>query len=166
MLLQRGLVAGAVVALFVSLTAGCQATDSAEVRVVDAWIKATDESMTGMFASVENQGSSDVTIVGAETEVAGMVEIHEVVGGVMREKEGGRAIAAGETAVLEPGGDHIMLMGLNRALLPGETITVTIFLGGGDSVEVAAQVRDFAGADEEYVPKDMGESAEHGEMGE
>jgi copper(I)-binding protein len=38
----------------------------------------------------------------------------------------GVALAAGERVALEPGGLHIMLMGVTRSLAVGDTIAVTL----------------------------------------
>jgi len=57
---------------------------------------------------------------------------------------------------------------LNGPLLAGETITVTIELDNGDTLEVTADVRDYQGANEEYHESgdmDMEMDMEHdGEM--
>jgi copper(I)-binding protein len=64
------------------------------------------------------------------TAIAGKVEIHEMgmTDGVMRmrEIEGGLVIPAGETVALEPGGNHIMFMGLTNPLEKGAMVEVTL----------------------------------------
>lgn len=147
----RARVTGISVALLGALLAGCApAADSIEIG--DPWIKATDTGMTGMFATISNNSDDEVALVGASSDVAGMVEIHEVVDGVMREKSGGVVVPAGGTAVLEPGGDHIMLMSLKSELMAGETYTVVLTFSDGSSVEVQAMARAFTGANEDYDP--------------
>jgi len=135
---------------------GCQ-TPPAQLEVSGAWAKAADEGMTGVFAEISNPSNQSVTIVGGESEAANRIELHEVADGVMREKPEGFALAAQSTHVLEPGADHIMLMGLNGPLEPGETVSITLELDSGDTLEVVADVRDFAAANEEYVPGHGGE---------
>lgn len=142
------------------LLSGCQSGQS-EVEVENAWAKATDSGMTGVFADITNSGSGDVTMIAASSDAAQMVELHEIVGGVMQEKEGGMLVAAGQTYTLAPGGDHIMLMGLSEPLLAGDTVTVTVELDNGETVVIEASVRDYQGANEEYVGE--GESG-HGQM--
>ena len=49
-------------------------------------------------------------------------------GGVMRMRPvaGGLVVAPGQTVKLEPGGYHVMLIGLKRPLKAGEPITATL----------------------------------------
>lgn len=138
--------------LAISLT-GCQSSpQTSALDVTEAWAKAADEGMTGVFAEISNPHSEAVTIVGGSTESARMIELHEVADGVMREKPGGFVIPADGSYVLEPGADHIMLMGLNEALLPGNTVSISLELDTGDVVEFTAEIREVAGANEEYDP--------------
>lgn len=102
-----------------------------EITVSDGWVRATkgtsDTSMTGAFMRIRNTNDSQVTLVGAASEVAKTAEIHEMVmkdgAMVMQPVEGGLEILAGETAVLQPGGNHVMLMGLERTWPPGTRCT-------------------------------------------
>lgn len=134
--------------------AGCQSVP-AELGVNNAWAKAAESGMTAVFADIENPGSTDITLVGGTTEVASVVELHEVADGIMRQKEGGIVVPAGDTITLMPGADHIMLMGLKQPLLAGETVSVTIELDDGRELIVEADVRDYQGANEEYHSGDM-----------
>jgi copper(I)-binding protein len=146
--------------------AGCSSS-SEPLEVEDAWAKAADSGMTAVFAEITNPSSADVTMVGGGTDVAAMVELHEVANGVMREKSGGHLIPAGETLSLMPGGDHIMLMGLTEPLLAGDTLSVTIELDNGETLVIDAQVRDYQGANEEYHGDGMdmdGGDMGHGDM--
>jgi copper(I)-binding protein len=130
----------------------CQTTAGEEVVVSEAWVKAGDGSMTGMFAELSNPSSSDIALIGGSSPSAGFVEIHEVADGVMREKEGGVVIPAGGAATLEPGGDHVMLMGLTEPLLAGQTVSITLSFDDGSDVSVEVMVKEFAGANEDYDP--------------
>jgi len=112
--------------------------------------------MTGSFGILTNGGSEDVTVTGASSPVAGMVELHETVmvdGAMqMQQKEGGFVIPAGGSVTLEPGGNHVMLMGLNRALAPGEDVEITLTLSNGETLSYDAVAKDFSGANESYSP--------------
>jgi len=127
---------------------------AASVVVDDAWVKAVDGGMTGLFGQVVNDGSRDVVLVGATTDAAASAELHETVesdGAMrMREKEGGFAIAAGDALALEPGANHVMLMGLDGPLLAGDEVTVTLEFDDGSTLDVTAPVKDYTGANEQY----------------
>lgn len=143
---------------------------SAALTVTDPWIKATDESMTAVFGTLVNHTDEEITVVAASTEVAGLVELHEVVsdgsgGTVMQPKSGGFTIPAGGTHELVAGGDHIMVMELDRELSPGEEVDVTLELADGSTLDVTALVKPFSGADEEYA-EGHGEDTDHGDHGD
>ncbi|RKS05156.1 hypothetical protein DFP74_0747 [Nocardiopsis sp. Huas11] len=145
---------------------GATAADGFEIT--DPWIKAAtvDDGMTAVFGEIGNGSDTDVTIVAAEHEAAGEVELHEGVtegaDTTMREIEGGFAVPAGGSRVLEAGGDHIMLMDLSEDLEPGTETTVTVEFADGSTAEFTAPVKEFSGANEEY---DGGGEEGHGEHG-
>ncbi|WES64996.1 copper chaperone PCu(A)C [Microbacter sp. GSS18] len=129
------------------------------VTVSDAWVKAADEGMTGAFAALTNDGAADVTVVAASTDAAAMVELHETAMGddgemAMSEVDGGFLIAAGGTRALEPGADHIMLMSLTGPLVAGDEVTVTLTFADESTLEFTAPVKDYTGANENYVGGD------------
>lgn len=138
------------------------ATMADQVTVTDAWVKEpTMPGMTGMFGLIENTGDSEVVLVGGSSDIAGMVEVHEVTAeGQMQKIEGGLVIAAGKTATLEVGGNHVMLMNLSATPAVGEEVTVTLKFKDGSTLEVTAPVKSAAGGDESY-----NENAEMSQMG-
>lgn len=129
---------------------------SAGVMVQDAWVKSAEAGgMTAIFATVHNHADHDVTLVSATSAAASEVQLHETAPDssgnlVMGEVAGGFVIPAGGSRVLEPGGDHIMLMGLVAALEPGAELTATLTFDDGSIIDVSAPVKDFAGAEEHY----------------
>lgn len=136
------------------------------VTIADGWIKATDEDMSAAFGTLTNSGSSDVTVVSAQTDVAGMVELHETVENeagemIMREIEGGFSIPADGSLLLEPGADHIMLMGLTGPLTAGDEVTVTLTFSDDSTYEFTAPVKDYSGANETYEEGDEHEGMDH-----
>lgn len=142
-------------------TTGGKAVSGA-LAVTDPWCKAAAASeMTAVFATVRNPGKEEVVITGASTPAAHMTQLHETVtttgGGMqMRELQGGLHIPAGGSVTLEPGGRHVMLMGLTRALRPGDQVTLTLHTQGHGDVTVTAPVKAFTGAKENYEPSDGG----------
>jgi len=143
--------------------AGCAAPSAdpapsapaAAVAVTDAWVKAAEGGMTAAFATITNDGDADVSLVGVSTEAASMVQLHETVADAdgntsMQEKAGGFRIPAGDARLLEPGGDHIMLMGLTGPLQPGDEVELVLVFDDGAERTVRAPVKEFVGAKEEY----------------
>lgn len=156
-----GLAAVAIAPLLLSACSGDESpadTTAAEAVVVEnQWIKAADSGMSAAFGELTNSGDREVTIVSATSPASEHVELHEVVvapGGetTMREKDGGFVLPAGSTLTLAPGHEHIMFMGLNGPLRTGSEVPVTLSFGDGSTTTFTAQVRDFAGNQENYVP--------------
>lgn len=53
---------------------------------------------------------------------------------------------------MRPGGDLLMLMDLKNPLEPGADVDATVTFEDGSTLPCTAQVRDFAGGNEEYSP--------------
>lgn len=148
---------------------GSDTSGTSPLTVVDPWVKAADDGMTSAFATITNTGETEVVLVSVTTPASEVVELHQTAadgsGGMsMEEKEGGFPIPPGEDLLLEPGGDHIMLMDLAEPLLPGDEVELVLVLDDGTEHPVTATVKDFAGAQEEYGGVED-EHAGHGEDG-
>ncbi|MBG0830043.1 copper chaperone PCu(A)C [Planomonospora sp. ID67723] len=136
-------------------------TASSPLTITDPWVKTTKEGMTAAFGTLVNTTGTDVVIVSGASPLSPKVELHEVVdsGGkmVMRPKEGGFVVPARGTHPLQPGGDHIMLMGVTEEVKPGAQVAFTLTLADGSILEFTAVGKDFAGGEEDYQPgMDMG----------
>lgn len=139
------------------------------VTVENQWASAAETEMAGMsgvFGTFSNTGGHDARIVSGESPLAGRVEVHEVVPDgsgamTMRPKADGLVVPAGGTRELIPGGDHLMLMDLKQPLQPGAEVTLTVIFADGSSMPVTAQIRDFAGGNEEYTPGGTGSGGGH-----
>lgn len=136
---------------------GC--ASSGDVVAQDLWVKSSEMStrggMTAVYGTLTNNSSQDVVLVGGATEIAGAVEVHEMsmIGGemMMQEIDGGLVIPAGKSIVLEPGGNHLMLMMLTDDLEAGEEISVTFDFDGAEDLTIDGIVAKPAeGGDEEY----------------
>lgn len=107
------------------------------------------------FMTVRNAGPGDRALVGAESDIAEAVELHSHIhdGGMMRMRRIDRIdIPAGTQTRLEPGGLHIMLIGLNRRLRGGDEVELTLVFADGSRFPVRAPVQ----------PIDVGHDHEHG----
>ncbi len=51
-------------------------------------------------------------------------------------------VPAGETVELKPGGYHVMLLDVQKELVPGDTIEVTLTFELAGEVTVTAEVRE------------------------
>lgn len=144
-------------------------TGAAALTVEDPWAKAADEGMTAVFGTLTNGSGHEVRLVSAESDAAESVELHVFVddGGtpVMREAGEGLVIPADEPFTLEPGGPHLMLLGVTDPLEPGEDVTVVVTAEDGSTLEITAPVRSFDGANESYEPDGDGSVNHSGHSG-
>ncbi|OPG02374.1 copper chaperone PCu(A)C [Microbispora sp. GKU 823] len=136
--------------------AQASASAAAPLSIGDPWVKTARSGMSAAFATLVNTTGEEVTVVAASTPVSPSVELHEVVGDggttTMRRKQGGFVIPAGGRHVLQPGGDHIMLMDVRTPVEPGAEVPFTLTLKDGRTVSFTAVAKDFAGANESYAP--------------
>lgn len=138
------------------------------VTIDDAWVKSAPDGMTAAFGILTNSGDDDVTISSAQTDAAERIELHETVadassgGTTMREVDGGFVIPAGGTLALEPGGSHLMLMGVTDAIEAGEEVSFTLTFADGSTLTFPAAAKDFTGAQEHYE-SDHDDHDEHGD---
>ena len=124
-----------------------------EVTVSKAWVRGSVAGQNASGAFMEIVASQDSSLVGAASPLAKSVEIHEMAmeGDVMKMRAVKRvALPAGKTVELKPGGYHIMLVGLTKALKKGETVPIELTLQGKDqkrsTLKVNAEVRELGAA--------------------
>lgn len=151
-MIRRLIVSAAILGALLSGCAngGQAASDQASVVVLNAYVRATDEPMTGAFMIIQNASDEAVSLVSATADISGMVEIHEVVNGMMQKKEGGIAIPAGAEAELKPGGDHIMMMGLSGPVDVGSEVALSLTFSDGTVIDVLAPVKEVNAEQEHY----------------
>lgn len=139
---NRRLILAAAAALLLPLGTLAQST----VTVSGVWVRETvpGRNVTAAYATVENPGTADLQIVGASAEVAGRVEMHEMMrSGDMMKMSPVKAITvpAKGKVELKPGGLHIMLFDLKRPLKEGETVELTLTTDKGATVKAQAPVK-------------------------
>ncbi|MCC5854455.1 MAG: copper chaperone PCu(A)C [Idiomarina sp.] len=117
-----------------------------DIDADDLWLR---ESVPGQpngagFGTLRNHGELDVFLIGATVTIAQDVEIHQHImeGEQMRmEQIEALTIPAGSYVTMQPGGYHLMLMGLTEPLVEGEVHTVLLVFSDGTTLEVEAPVR-------------------------
>ncbi|MFI9411096.1 copper chaperone PCu(A)C [Nocardia gamkensis] len=163
--LLRVAIAAAAVPLLLTACSSADKTDTVAsadaVTIADQWVKAADSGMSAAFGDLINSGDTPRTIVSATSPASGRIELHEVVTDAngtkaMRPKRGGFVVPAHGRTQLRPGGDHIMFMDLHGPLRTGSETSLTLTFDDGSSTTFTAQVRDFAGNQENYVPDHAG----------
>lgn len=103
----------------------------------------------GAYVTLANKGRADDRLLRASSAAAEKVELHthEHDGGVMRMRAvPAVAVKAGETVRFEPGGLHIMLIGLKAPPKLGEKLPLTLVFEKAGSVAVEILVERGGGA--------------------
>jgi hypothetical protein len=101
----------------------------AQLEVNNAWARATPGKAENGAAYVTIQSPAADRLVSASTPVAKKAELHtmSMQGMVMQMRPvSGVDIPAGQPVSLNPGGEHIMLMGLNQPLREGQSFPLTL----------------------------------------
>jgi periplasmic copper chaperone A len=99
---------------------------------------------SAVYLTLRNRGREADRLVRAESDIARAVEIHEtrVEDGIMRMRPvDGVSVDVDGTAELRPGGLHIMLIGLQRSLAPGDRFPVVLHFEKNGAREVEVVVR-------------------------
>jgi copper(I)-binding protein len=143
------------------LAASCGSADigpaepEALISIIDPWSRQPAESQvnTAVYGVVSNQTEDDVRIVSASSPAAEVVELHETLmddsGAMsMREVPDGFVVRSGDTFTLEPGGPHVMMLGVDPAAYPNP-VEVTLRFDDGASITFEAEVRMIDGGTEE-----------------
>ena len=100
-----------------------------QLEVSNAWARATPAKAENGVAFLTIRTSTPDRLVSVSSPVAKKAELHsmEMVGMVMKMRPlAGLDIPAGQSVTLKPGGEHIMLMGLNGPLREGQSFPLTL----------------------------------------
>lgn len=126
------------------LLAGCGGSD---LEVSDAWARSTPAvaDTAAIYLTIANGSSSDQELVGAGSDRCTSVEIHETTmdGDVMAmARLDTLEIPVGDTVRLEPGGLHLMCIGILEPLVEGDTFAVDLESRAGEALSVEVVVED------------------------
>jgi len=117
-----------------------------DIAVRQAWSRATPKAakVAGGYLTIENRGVQPDRLLSASSGAAAKVEIHQMSmqDGIMtmRPREDGLAIAPEATVTLEPGGDHIMFIGLTAPFEEGQRVPVSLNFERAGKIETSFEV--------------------------
>jgi len=148
-------------ALLVAISsAGALAGDAkvGDITVEGPWARASaGKAKAGAaFMTLSNAGAADDRLTGVSAGVSDKAELHTHIreGDIMRMRPVEAIdVPAGGVATLQPGGDHVMFMGLHQPLKEGEMFPLTLTFEKAGEVTVEVMVMG-AGA--------MGHGSMHG----
>jgi hypothetical protein len=131
--------------------AALHAGDPAPVTVQDPYARAVPPGQpnSAVFMTLTNTADGPRALVSAESDAAATVELHthSMADGMMQMRRIERIdLPPGERVKLEPGGLHVMLIGLAEQLTPGSDVALTLVFDDGSRAELTAPVRRIDGA--------------------
>ena len=132
------------------VVASAALAQTSQLEVTNAWARATPGKAETGAAYLTIQSPTPDRLVSVSSPVAKKAELHtmSMEGMVMKMRPlAGLDIAAGQNVTLKPGGEHIMLEGLNAPLREGKSfpLTLTFEKAGTRTVTVAIEKPGAAG---------------------
>lgn len=144
---RLAILAMVVVSVLAVVFAGCNGSGGS-IKVSDAWARPSMgmDRAGAAYLVIENTGSEDDVLLGAASDAAATVEVHETTAGsdgmMAMSPIDALPVPAGETVQLEPGGFHIMLIELTNELVVGESIEITLSFEAAGDITVSAEIRE------------------------
>jgi hypothetical protein len=134
-----------VVAGALALPAAAHDYTLGDLTIVHPWARASaGEAKNGAaYLDVINNGSETDRLIAASTPAAEHAELHmhAAENGIMKMRPvEAIEIAPGQHIVLQPGGFHLMLMGLAAPLVEGESFPLTLTFEKAGNIEVSAEI--------------------------
>ena len=117
-----------------------------ELQFTDPWIRGSvpGQKNGAGYLVIENAASQPTALISAQSDRADRIELHTIVreDGVAKMREVQQIdIPASGSVTLQPGGYHVMFIGLTQPFKEGEVITVELDLAGGEKANVDFTVK-------------------------
>lgn len=136
------------------------------IEVDNARAQFTTTDLGAVYFDIRSTGTGDV-LVGASAAIAGDAQVHEVViegsSAMMRQIEDGIPIDPGGHVSLQPGGYHVMLLGVEEIPEVGSTFEVVLDFERAGPVTITVHVQEFGAGDGGRDHGGMEESGMDGE---
>lgn len=134
-----------IAALGVAAPASAGEFTAGDITVSNPWSRATVGAARNgvVYLTIANRGGEVDRLVAVATAVAGMASLHRsaMEGGVMKMRPvAAIAVGPGETAVLKPGGLHIMLMNMKQPLKEGGMFAADLTFEKAGTIRVRVMV--------------------------
>jgi copper(I)-binding protein len=122
---------------------------AAQITVTDARARAMPPGTpnSGAFMTFHNGGSAEARVVAGKADVSATVELHTHVmeDGMMKMRQIPEIVLPpGEDVALQPGGLHVMFIGLTGPLEEGSSFPLTLEFADGSSTVVDVPVKAIA----------------------
>ncbi len=117
-----------------------------DLTVSEQYVRATPPHAknSAAFLTITNHSNSDIKLIGAGSNIAKRVELHNHLkqDGMMKMRRVEAVqITANSSTSLQPGGYHIMFLGLNNNLTEGQSVKVKLYFDNGHELNIDAPVK-------------------------
>lgn len=134
------------------LLSGCRASEPGVLFVQGVWGRPSPEgaATAAFYMTLVNESEDQDVLQTVRTDACETVELHRSSmdeEGVMRMAPvpGGQIVVpAGQSVVLEPGGLHVMCIGLTQPLVEGQDVPLTLEFETAGPIAVLAQIQQEA----------------------
>jgi len=134
------------------LLSACSAVEDVEVH--EAWARPAAQGNTAAaYFSLHNHTLSDDELIGASSIIADAVEIHEskMVNDVMTmNMVSSIPLKAGDELTFEPGGLHVMLVGVKQELKVGDEFELVLKFKNHTDIPVKVKVEEDGGMGDDH----------------
>lgn len=135
------------------------------VSVTDGWLSlpAVAENPGAAYFHITNAGESTFTIRSADVLGAESAMMHQTSTWQLEESMDelfAVGLAPGETVIFEPGGMHVMAMGIGEGVAAGSETEVTLTFTGGDKCSFPVATLPAGELPEGFEPSGNGEDGE------
>jgi copper(I)-binding protein len=135
------------------LLSGCGSPATQGVEVREAWARPAAQGGNGAVYFIVRSSAAD-ELTGVVSDVADAVEMHEsVMNGDVMEMHHMRSVPldAGKDINFEPGGLHIMLIGLNQDLQAGDEFEITLQFKNYGDLKLNVPVRETPVSEDSHL---------------
>ena len=132
------------------LLTACQSGGSGVIEIVDSWAPATPPNApaASIYLEIDNGTRNDDRLVDVEMDRCDAIELHNTTideNRIMRMRLAtpeAMQIPAGGELVMQPGGLHVMCIGLDSQFREGETLDLTVTFESGTRLSLSIQIEN------------------------
>jgi periplasmic copper chaperone A len=112
-----------------------------QLAVIGAYVPQPPlQDMAAGYFTITNTGGASDKLVGVSSDAATDVSMHITTASEQMQQVSSWTIPAGGKLVLGTGGNHLMLMGLERKLTAGQKVTFVLHFASSPTITVSAPV--------------------------
>ena len=123
-------------------------TQYLKLKIKNAWVRpAVKGANSALYFVLQNNGSKPDTLIGAESKLADIVEVHESYkrdNDIMGMRPAGKLVINPKSELeFKPGGFHVMLLDLQKDFKIGDLFEAVLQFKYAGKIKVKAEVRDM-----------------------